>query len=771
MGYGLGVDLGTTFTGAAVARDGAVTMYQLGGDRAVIPSVVLATEDGTLVTGEAAEWRAVGDSARIARGFKRRLGDPTPIIVGGAPYSPAALLAALLRDVLARVADTEGGPPAAVVLTCPAVWGPYRRERFDEVPRLAGLNGTPVTLVTEPEAAATHYVRERRLGDGELVAVYDLGGGTFDATVLRAQPGGLEILGTPEGIELLGGIDFDDAIIAHVDRELGGAVGRLDPANLAEAAALTLLRRDCVAAKELLSTERSATVAVLLPDGRREVALTRAQFEDMIRPPVELTIDALRRALGSAGVEPADLAGILLVGGSARVPLIGERVSHELGRPVRTSLHPKYTVPLGAAALASVAIGALRGTHDPDGRPGRAAPVAGGGPAGADAAHDPEPAHGDTTERAGRGWPAAWRDRRVVAVVAGVVAALVVAVVVALAVTGGAGSSGAGSSGAGSSGSGPASSGVPGGGSPATPAASTPIPTVLRTIKGVGDGPQGAAVTPDGRRVYVPSRLSSSLAIIDATADRIDVELDLTGPAQYVAIAPDGSRAYVTMLGPANAVAVIDTASQATVGEVRVGPRPFVPAVSPDGSRVYVPDHDTSSLWIVPASGGLATNGLAVKPGPYGIVISPDGARAYVVNHESNLVTVVDLARSAVLAEIPVGALPTAVAISPDGRLLYVTNYDDNSVTVVDTGTDAIVTSVQVGGHPQAVAFAPDGRHAYVANNGTDSVSVIETAGHHVTATVYVGDEPWSVAVTPDGRKAYVANALSDDVTVIETAR
>ena len=136
---------------------------------------------------------------RVGREFKRRLGDPTPIMLGGAPHAVTALLAALLKDTVAKVTETEGGPPANVVLTHPANWGPYRRELFEEVPQLAGL--PQARMITEPEAAAAHYAAARHLGDGDTVAVYDLGGGTFDATVLRKRAGintvGIDISAAP----------------------------------------------------------------------------------------------------------------------------------------------------------------------------------------------------------------------------------------------------------------------------------------------------------------------------------------------------------------------------------------------------------------------------------------------------------------------------------------------------------------------------------------------------------------------------------------------
>jgi molecular chaperone DnaK (HSP70) len=302
MRYGVGIDLGTSFTSAAVHGPGGTRMAPLTPE-VIVPSVAYAAPDGTLLTGIAAENAArIGADGRVARGFKRRLGDPTPLVLGGAAYSPAALMAAQLKDVLTRISRAEGGPPATVVLTCPAMWGPYRREHFAEVPRLAGVPAS--RLITEPEAAATHYSVERRLGNGEIVAVYDLGGGTFDTTILRMRSGGMEILGTPEGIEHLGGIDFDEALLAHVDDRLDGAVSALDRADPGAAAALAEIRAMCVRAKEELSTEPDVVLSVPLPSGPREVTITRLELNEMIRPSVRMTTDALRRTVISAGLSP-----------------------------------------------------------------------------------------------------------------------------------------------------------------------------------------------------------------------------------------------------------------------------------------------------------------------------------------------------------------------------------------------------------------------------------------------------------------------------------
>ena len=277
MGYALGVDLGTTYTACAVHREGRVEIVALGSRTTTIPSVVFVDDDDTVLTGERAHRRAVTSPGRVVREFKRRLGDTTPILLAGAPYSAEQLTARLLRSVVDAVAELEGGMPDALMICHPANWGPYKIELLEQAVRLADLEHA--AFVTEPEAAAISYASAEHVAPGEVVAVYDLGGGTFDAAVLRKTESGFEILGKPEGIEHLGGIDFDEAVFAHVRRALDGALDGLDPRTPRAMAAVARLRQDCVEAKEALSSETDVTVNVLLPDLQTEVRLTRAEFE------------------------------------------------------------------------------------------------------------------------------------------------------------------------------------------------------------------------------------------------------------------------------------------------------------------------------------------------------------------------------------------------------------------------------------------------------------------------------------------------------------
>jgi actin-like ATPase involved in cell morphogenesis len=366
--YALGIDLGTTFTAVATWRDGHAEIVPLGSRSAAIPSVVLLRDDETFLIGEAANRRGLTEPHRVAREFKRRMGDSTPILLGGVPQSAEALASRLLRAVVDQVVSREGGPPSSICVSYPANWGPYKADLMRQAVRMADPGGS-ITYTTEPEAAAVSYAQQQRLEPGAVVAVYDLGGGTFDAAVLRKTGIGFDILGQPEGIERLGGIDFDAAVFNHVRDALGGKLAELDEDDPAAVAAVARLREECVQAKEALSSDTDTSIPVLLPNVVTDIRLTRSELEAMARPVLYDSVEALKRAIRSAGCTPEELHAVLLVGGSSRMPIVAQLVSSEFGRPVAVDAHPKHAVALGAAWLAS---GALEKSANTDTVSGRA---------------------------------------------------------------------------------------------------------------------------------------------------------------------------------------------------------------------------------------------------------------------------------------------------------------------------------------------------------------------------------------------------------------
>jgi YVTN family beta-propeller protein len=794
VGYNLGVDLGTTFVAAAIANESRVEMFTLGDRTVVTPAIVYLREDGALVSGDAAGRRAVSSPDRIGREFKRRLGDPTPVILGGTPYPVTTLLGTLLHDVITRVTETEGTKPDSVVLTHPANWGPFRRELFEEVPQVAGL--TSPRTVTEPEAAAAHYAASRNLSDGDVIAVYDLGGGTFDATVLRKFSGGIEILGIPEGIERLGGVDFDEAILSYVNYAANGALSELDMGDPQTSIALARLRQDCVLAKEALSVDNETTVPVFLPHRHFDVQLSRSDFEDMIRAPIESTIGTLIRTLRSAQIDQNRLSAVLLVGGSSRIPLVSRMISEELGRPTVVDAHPKYAVALGAAALARA--GALpAGAAAPTGQtaqdnrwPDRTATIPGprsgqsGDPAAGGAVAAAALAHGTSRGSASAGPPPGQPS-------------------VPFQRAGpppripdesyplGYGDSGEHGPPAGMSGTG---SGGPSGPPPppAPPSGSTSrngrrllgVAAAALLVAGVLAGLAYVVVTqfwPAPIAEPTASAPPAAQAPVPAPPEQppaVSVPIPSIGPTipagqtpGFVVVSPNGRQAYIANRA-AGVVTVVDTAVNKVTATIPVpaGPPQYL-AFSPDGRTVYVSvwneARTIAAVGILNTTTNTITATIPVRTRPFLAAVTPDGKQLYVPNHDSGTVSVIDTTSNAVTTEIKVAPNPHWVEFSKDGRRAYTANHESNLVSVIDTSNHTVLAEVPVQTSPHSVAVHPT--RPLVANVNYDSASVtmIDTESERVVATIPVGKNPQDITWAPDGRFAYVANLTDNTVSVI----
>jgi YVTN family beta-propeller protein len=774
-------------------------MCTLGNQTVVSPAVAYLSERSTLVFGETAERRALSHPERVERWFKRRLGDPTPVVLGGVPYQVSALMAAQLRDVLDKVAKVEGGPPDRVALTYPANWGPYRRELFDEIPQLAGLPHHVV--LTEPEAAAAYYGASRELGDGDTIAVYDLGGGTFDATVLRKQNGAVEVVGDPEGNERLGGIDFDEAIIQWINYSYGGALAELDMTDPDAAAATAKLRQECVQAKEALSVDTETTIPVLLPSRHFFAQLTRQEFEAMIRAPIESTIGTLVRAVHTARLDVQQLAAILLVGGSSRIPLIERMITEETGRPTVVDAHPKYAVSLGAAMVAarhSISAGAGSTASSRPvglGRPTAAAfrtaappaaaariiaappPSAGSRPtpaAGADGPpREPIPAvtvaspprhHGDAAHPR----RPAGRSRSLWTAVAAAVVALMAAGVAMYVARS--------SSGAGSSSTAPPSS------TSASPTVGV-TPTVLQAlalpfVEGkvpLTSAPNYVAATPNGRQLYIANN-DNTVSVVDTFTNHVSTRIGVPGPARYVSFSPDGKYAYVSLWdkegGTVHAVSILDTSSVKIQTTIAVDTRPYLAAVQPpDGRWLYVPNHDTQTVTVIDTRNWKVVDKITVPQNPHYVSFSVNGKRAYVADHESNLITVIDTGSRKPIKKIHVGLAPHSVEQNPRMPMVINVNWGAGSVCVIDTTTDKILKWISVGTQPLNVRWSPDGRYAYVVNNVSNTLSVIDASALKVTETLQTGKAPTAIAVLSDGSRGYISNRQDNSLTVVRLAR
>ncbi|MEV8440336.1 Hsp70 family protein [Actinosynnema sp. NPDC051121] len=342
----LSVDLGTSNTVAVLAAHGRPPRVVEVDGSATMPSAVYCEEDGTLVVGRDAERRARLDPARFEPNPKRRVDDGV-LLLGDNVVPVTDALAAVLRRVLDETTRQLGGEPLDEVrLTHPAQWGPTRRNVLLSAARLAGVTGE-IVLVPEPVAAASHYAS---LSVGQALAVYDLGAGTFDVAIVGATQSGFTVL-AEDGLPDLGGLDVDQALLEHVGRQVShrdpAAWQRLlRPESTADRRARRTLQEDVRAAKESLS--RHAHTEVPMPEPFEDVLVNRSDLEALVRPSMMRSVELLESTIRSTGMAPNQLAGIYLVGGASRIPLVATMIAEQV-RIVPTSLdQPETSVALGA---------------------------------------------------------------------------------------------------------------------------------------------------------------------------------------------------------------------------------------------------------------------------------------------------------------------------------------------------------------------------------------------------------------------------------------
>ncbi len=382
--WSLGVDLGTSYcAGATVVVSGdeaRIEPLEVAGERRV-PSTVLLDGD-RLLAGTHAQ-RAMGRSPdRAERNPKNYVGR-TPMLLGSTPVTAEDALAAQLRGFVTearrRFDDTL---PSTLVLTHPVAWTENQRGVL-RAAATAVLPTVTLHLLDEPVAAAWHYAHEHHLEPGDGVAVYDLGGGTFDAAVLVARADGFEVVGSPGGDTEIGGESFDERVFSHFAEQLERLAPEWwaevtgDPDDHRSATALAELLREARLAKEALSDYPTASQYVSGAD--TDVTITRDEFEAMIGEDVDRTDRLMAEVITGSRLDPASLRGIFLTGGASRTPLVQTTLKARHANLVRTWSDPKVCVALGAARWAAAQNRGTTIVVDPVPReraaPGRVDPV------------------------------------------------------------------------------------------------------------------------------------------------------------------------------------------------------------------------------------------------------------------------------------------------------------------------------------------------------------------------------------------------------------
>ena len=343
----LGIDLGTTNSEIAIYRDGRPEVLRDDQGRIILPSVVGLTETGELLVGEEARNQFLLYPERTVRSIKRRMGSDAKVRLGEREYTPQEISAIILSRLKEIAQARLGRPIRKAVITVPAYFSDTQRQATREAGEIAGLE--VARIINEPTAAALVY--EAAQHQGKRILVYDLGGGTFDVSVVRIEQGVVEVISS-HGNNHLGGDDFDHKIVEHVLEHLKLKHG-VDVADRPQAMARIL--RSAEDAKKQLSDHPYARIAeeYLAEHGGQpinlDLELSREEYEDMIAPFIEETLGAIHIALELAGLTSSQVDEILLVGGATWTPLIRRRLVEAFGTQPRGEVDPDLCVAMGAA--------------------------------------------------------------------------------------------------------------------------------------------------------------------------------------------------------------------------------------------------------------------------------------------------------------------------------------------------------------------------------------------------------------------------------------
>lgn len=350
----LGIDLGTTNSAVSIIRDGKAEVLRERGE-AILPSVVGLDPQGQLLIGVAARNQCVVAPERTVRSIKRKMGQAVTVKLGDQEYTPPQISSFILKELKERAERVTGESISKAVITVPAFFDDNQREATRQAGELAGLQ--VVRIINEPTAASLTYPIET--DDLQRLLVYDLGGGTFDVSVVQVEAGVVEVLASHGDTEL-GGDDFDALLLDYVCDQFNDEHGvDLRDDLVARSRVLQAVEN----AKIQLSSEPIATIEeefIVEKDGKPlhlTMEISRLEYEEMIEPLLVKTLDCLDRALTDAKWTAEDIDKVILVGGSSRTPLVHKMLNERLGQPLHSEVDPDLCVSMGAAIQGGLVAG------------------------------------------------------------------------------------------------------------------------------------------------------------------------------------------------------------------------------------------------------------------------------------------------------------------------------------------------------------------------------------------------------------------------------
>jgi molecular chaperone DnaK len=355
----IGIDLGTTNSCVAVMEGGEPVIIPNESGERTTPSVVAFTANGERLIGQAAKRQAVTNPQRTIISIKREMGTDYRVNIDGKKYTPQEISSMILQKLKSDAENYLGEPVTEAVITVPAYFTDAQRQATKDAGKIAGLNVQ--RIINEPTAAALAYGVDKEIP--QKIMVYDLGGGTFDVSILDINNGMIEVLSTA-GNNRLGGDDFDAVLTDYLIKEFKKET-RVDISR--DPIAMGRVREAAEKAKIELSSITQTTINLpFLSTGRNgpvhmEITINRAKFNELTEHLVRATMDPVRQAMQDAGLSAGDISKVLLVGGSTRIPAVQEAVKNFIGKEPFKGINPDECVAMGASLQAGVLSGAVKG--------------------------------------------------------------------------------------------------------------------------------------------------------------------------------------------------------------------------------------------------------------------------------------------------------------------------------------------------------------------------------------------------------------------------